>query len=135
MLRGRMIRCATISGTDQEKWEQLYGTTAYGNLPQHKKHLHDGHCWAPCPYDTTCTGVRTQNMTGYYLDPYYDPNTNYMTISGTIPFTDAQKVLHEDANRRHYYMKTTSKGSAWGYECTFNNCPYKTQHGKPYFYT
>lgn len=136
MLRGRRARCATVSGTDQEKWEKLYGTNAYGNLPQHKKHLHIGHKWAPCPYDTYCNEVRTQHLTEYYLDPFYDPNTNYMTISGTVPFTDGGKIEHYDlVTRKHVYMNTASRGARWGYECTFSGCPYRVQHGRNYFYT
>lgn len=112
-MRGRYIRCTTISGTPQERWEQLYGTTVYGNLPQHKKHNHVGHCWAKCPYDTTCSGVRRRHMVGTETPP-----------EGT--------VLHE-AGGKHYYMKTHSRG-VWGFECTFDGCPYYITYGKRYFF-
>jgi len=136
MLRGQRIRCATVSGTDQEKWERFYGTTAYGNLPQHKKHLHIGHKWARCPYDTECNDIRTEHMTGNFLDPHYDPDTYYSTITGTVPFTSAQKIEHyDDAEEKHVYMSTASRGTKWGFECTFSGCPYRNYHGKPYFYT
>ncbi len=137
MLRGQRIRCATVSGTDSEKWRQLYGTTATYNLPQHKKHAHEGHCWATCPYDDDCDSSRTAAMTRYYLDPYYDPDTHYMTITGTVSFVEGDKIKHEtDVNDvvRHYYMKTESKGPRWGYECTYSGCPYEVHNAKPYFY-
>jgi hypothetical protein len=74
-------------------------------------------------------------MTGYFIDPFYDPDTNYMTISGTIPFTDGERIEHYDVTTgKHVYMNTASKGTMWGYECTYSGCPYKTYHNKPYFY-
>jgi len=32
-------------------------------------------------------------------------------------------------------MKTEGKGSVWGFECTFDNCPFiELSDGKRYFY-
>ena len=110
-LRGRSVRCTTASGTDEEKWEQIYGSTLYGNLPQHKKHHHVGHCWAPCPYSTQCSDLRREHMIGTY--------------GGT--------VNDHTANGKVHYMATSNRG-VWGYECTFDNCPYYTVNGRRYFY-
>jgi len=110
-MRGRAIRCQTTNGN----WEQLYGTTVSGNLPQHKKHHHEGHKWAQCPYDTVSSGIRSRHLTG-----------SDVPVEG--------QILHEDANGRHYYMKTKSKGPRWGFECTYPGCPYEIATGKPYFY-
>jgi len=154
-MRGRYIRCnitydiATYSGTEDlanyqswysthptysgitfdrwMKWRSIYGTTTYGNLPQHKKYQHVGYCWAPCPYSTQSSDARTENMTGNYLDPARLPNeeTGLWTISGTITFSGTGKVDHGI-----YYMKNKYRG----FECTFDGCPYYLYHGKRYFY-
>lgn len=91
----------------QEKWEYMHGTDAYGNLPQYKKDQHVGHCYAPCPYSTQSPALRSFHMLGND----FDLNERYN---------------HTDANGIIYYMETTSKGSKWGFECTFNGCPYLT---------
>lgn len=114
-MRGRYIRCTTVSGTKEEKWEALYGSTLYGNLPPHKKHHHVGHCWLPCPYDTICSGTRMQHLIG------------------TTNPAEGQ-ILHEVVGK-HYYMRSWNKGARWGFECTFDGCPYNTTYGSHYFYT
>lgn len=102
-------------------WKYRYGTTVYGNLPQHKKHHHVGYSWAPCPYDTVSSGTRSRHLTG-----------------SDVP-TEGQ-ILHE-AGGKHYYMKNKYRG----FECTFfdesdpdnpdKNCPYYIANGhKKYFY-
>jgi len=122
-MRGRRLRCTTVSGTPEERWEQLYGTTTYGNLPQHKKHFHVGHCWAPCPYDIECNEVRTRNM----LDlTERDEDGEYIYPLPT-------RTTHSGIDNKHYYMKTHSRG-VWGFECTYSGCPYYLAHGKRYFY-
>lgn len=90
------------------QWQYQYGTSVYANLPQYKKHEHVGHCWAPCPYSTDSDGVRSESMLG---------------------FTPATKNDHGI-----YYMKTEGKGGVWGFECTYDGCPYYTGTGKKYFY-
>lgn len=108
--------CDDDSLSKEEKWESIVGTTFYGNLPEWKRDQHEGHCYAPCPYSTQSSDLRTRHM----LD---------------IALTDAlpEKVLHMDENDRAYYMKTSNAGG-WGYECTYSGCPYLLSEGKPYFY-
>jgi hypothetical protein len=158
-MRGYIKRCATVSGTDSQKWRQLYGTTATYNLPQHKKNQHIGHCWSPCPYSDESDSIRTEAMTGNYIDPYYvtvyhlkkelgvsskedipiEDLRRVGTISGTILTTTvsgASGVDHFDYDKGKYvYMTTANRGNKWGYECTFSGCPYRAYHGKNYFHT
>jgi len=149
-MRGRYRRCnTTYSGTAEDwsdyqswyathptysgitfdrwmKWRAVYGTTTYGNLPQHKKHQHVGYCWAPCPYSTQSSTARRENMTGNYLDPYCVQNeeTGLCTITGTVTFSGTGE------DHGIYYMKNKYRG----FECTFDGCPYYLYHGKRYFY-
>lgn len=102
--------------TPQEIWKKSFGTESYGNLPEYKVNQHEGHCYAPCPYSTQATDMRTRHMLG-------------ITTSGTLP----TKVLHMDENSREYFMKT-SNGGGWGYECTYSGCPHLIDEGRPYFY-
>lgn len=100
----------TRSGIDFERWlEWRYrvGTTMYGNLPQWKKDQHEGHCWMPCPYSTDSSDTRSEIMLG------------------SVP----TKVDHGD-----HYMATASRGSVWGFECTYSGCPYLLTNGTRYFY-
>lgn len=108
------MSCATASGTDQEKWEQIYGTTAYGNLPQDKKQEDEGHCYEPCPYSTQCDSIRSGLMIG--LAPPYS------------------RTDHTGGDGRVYNMKTAARGSRWGFECTFDNCTYYLAEGKRYMW-
>ena len=116
--RGQCWVCYTVSGTPEERWESIYGTTAYGNLPQYKKTEHSGHCWHPCPYSLQCDDTRSRMLLG--LD----------VISGTLP----NKVDHMDVEGRFYYMQTTSRGNLWGYECTYPGCSFSGTGGVPYFF-
>lgn len=111
--------CNTISGTPQEQWSQLYGTDAYGNLPQYKVLNHKGHSWHPCPYSTQCEPTRARMLLG--LD---------VIASGTLP----PRVDHTDNNGVVYYMKTALRGSIWGYECTFPGCTFSGSEGNKYFF-
>lgn len=99
----------------QEKWEYMHGTDAYGNLPQYKKDQHVGHCYAPCPYSFQSPELRSFHMLGA-IDLEADRN-NHIGSDGKI-----------------YYMRTTAKGSVWGFECTFDDCLFKLENGKRYFY-
>ena len=147
-MRGRQILCSNIvthsgtgdwddyvdwynthlpssSGIDFQKWlvwKNTHGTVYYGNLPQHKKYQHVGHKWAPCPYDDNA-------------DLDLDPDNGVHTLRrihllGSVP---AQTANHFD-NGKRYYMKSSSRGSKWGFECTFSGCPYRLLNNKPYFY-
>ena len=99
-----------------DAWEHMYGTTQEGNLPDWKKDDHVGSCWVPCPYSTQASDLRKRHLLGLGdLDP--------------VP-------LGEDhtADGKIHYMRPKSKGSTWGYECTFDNCPYYLANGQRYFY-
>ena len=118
MRRSQCWICNTVSGTPQERWESIYGTTAYGNLPQFKKIDHVGHCWHPCPYSTQCDPTRARMLLD--LD----------VVSGTLP----SRVDHTDGNSMVYYMQTSARGNLWGYECTFPGCTFSGYGNVPYFY-
>jgi len=109
--RGWYVRCQQTGGN----WEEMYGTTLSGNLPQHKKHHHVGHKWAPCPYDTDarCNNLRKDHLLGI------------------VPVGTA----HTDVNGKEHYMTTAQRGTAWGFECTFDDCPYYIATGQRYFYS
>lgn len=109
---------AVVKGIVDSEWEYIHGTTTDGNLPQHKKYHHVGHCWCPCPFDTTdrCSDLRTVILIGVS-----DPSEG--------------RSAHVDANGKEYYMTTSSRGSVWGFECTFSGCPYEVVHNVEYFYT
>ncbi len=100
-------------------WRIEIGTTSYGNLPRDKKHDgKKGHCWAPCPYSTQSSDLRTRHMLG---------------LSSTDPLP--VKVDHESMGIT-YYMTTASKVSKWGFECPYNGCTYFIATlGNKYFYT
>lgn len=99
-------------------WYRRVGTTNYGNLPLDKKHDGKvGHCYAPCPYSTQSSDFRTRLVLGLDDD---DP----------LPV----KVDHSLGDTT-YYMKTASRGSKWGFECTYASCPFNAITGQKYFYT
>ncbi len=109
-----LIWSTFYSGKAFEKWLQWQyeiGTTAYGNLPQHKKDYHDGHCWMPCPYSTDSIDDRSETMWDVNDDPTLTKND------------------HGDS-----YMQTDSNGTVWGWRCTYSGCPYEAAYNKPYFY-
>jgi len=115
--RRMQLLCSTVSGTEQEMWEKLYGTEAVGQLPQWKKDQHVGHCWHPCPYSTQCSDLQTRNLLG-------------LSDSDPLP----TKTDHTGSDGKEYFMRTQHKG-AWGYECTFDNCSYYLSNGVRYFYS
>jgi len=90
------------------QWQYEYGTAIYGNLPQHTKEQHVGHCWAPCPYSTASSDERSENMLGF------------------VPTVKNDHGI--------YYMETGSNGVSWGFRCTYSGCPYLQANGKQYFY-
>lgn len=89
------------------EWKFSKGTSMYGNLPQWKKDQHVGYCWMPCPYSTESSDARSETMLGS-VEPKNDHGI--------------------------YYMKGANKGTIWGYECTYDGCPYYLANGKRYFY-
>jgi len=112
---------AIAKGIVETEWEYIYGTKHQGNLPGNRKVISAitddvvwvGYSWAPCPYSTSASDERREHLIGE-TDPSEGKNE------------------HADANGKIYYMKI--KGSGWGFECTFDDCPYKNTHGKPFSY-
>jgi hypothetical protein len=94
------------------QWYYQHGTYQYGNLGDFKKDDHVGHCFAPCPYDTACSDERTRHM----LD---------LSDTDPLPLRTAHGI---------YYMRTESRGSKWGFECTYDSCPHYLSTGRRYFY-
>ena len=92
-------------------WYISHGTTNYNNLRTNKVSNKVGRIYAPCPYDTESSDQRCIDMLG------------------EVP----TKVVHE-FNSIHYYMEANSRGSKWGWQCTFEGCPYNISNGKKYFY-
>lgn len=92
-------------------WYIMHGTTNYNNLRTNKVGEKVGRSYAPCPYDTNSSDIRSTIMLG------------------TVP----TKVLHE-LNSVHYYMEASNKGPKWGWQCTFEDCPYNISNNKKYFY-
>jgi len=95
------------------QWYYEYGTYQYGNLPDWKKDDHVGHCFAPCTYDSNASEARTRNLLGLA----------------------SNEVLPARVPHGNYYMRTTNRGAnRWGFECTYDNCPYYLANGRRYFY-
>jgi hypothetical protein len=92
------------------EWKYRHGTEAYANLPERKKTQHVGHIFAPCPYSTESTDLRSEHMLG------------------SIP----TKVTHT-VGGLSYYMETAYQGK-WGYKCPYDGCPYYLLNGIRYFY-
>lgn len=97
-------------------WLIKMGTVRYGNLPENKKGDHVGHSYAPCPYSTQSTSLRTRHL---------------LKLADTDPLPI--KVDHDIAGTV-YYLRTSRKSGRWGYECTCPNCTYFILNGKNYFY-
>lgn len=88
-------------------WKLNTGTTNFGNL-QVRKRDHIGISCCPCPYDTKASDERSE------------------ILLGEIP---TEKIDHGI-----YYMKISARGSVYGFECTYSNCPYLLNKGTPYFF-
>lgn len=109
--------CDDPNLTPEEKWELIYGTTAIGNLPQHKKHEHTGYCWKPCPYSTQADDVLTRALLG-------------LAPEATLP----TKVDHTNiVEGRTYFMDKDYRGG-WGFFCTYDDCPYYLSTGSRFFH-
>ena len=108
-----LVWSTTYSGVPLERFMQWYyehGTYQYNNLGDFKNTI--GHCFAPCPYDTACSPTRTRHMLG-------------LEETDPLPTRSAHGI---------YYMRTESRGSKWGFECTYDNCPHYLDTGQRYFY-
>lgn len=98
-------------------WKIRFGTVRYGQLSEDKKaYKKVGHLYAPCPYSTFSTDLRTIHMLG-------------LGSSDPLPV----KVSHS-LGGTDYYMTTTARGNRWGFECPFVGCTYYILNGKKYFY-
>jgi len=98
-------------------WKIRVGTDRHGNLPADKKlDGKVGHCWAPCPYSTQSSDLRTRHLLG-------------LDSSDPLP----SKTDHSSGGTT-YFMQNIVRGSRWGYECTYPACNYYIDNGKKYFY-
>lgn len=87
-------------------WKLMFGSNSGGNLPTRLRD-HVGLSCAPCPYDTNCDDIRATNMVG------------------SVPAQTDHEI---------YYMRITSRGNVWGFECTYSGCQYLIDTGDVYFY-
>lgn len=88
-------------------WKLMFGSNSGGNLPDRVRD-HVGLLCAPCPYDINCDDDRA------------------MIMVGSVPGTQTDHGA--------YYMKIGSRGSKWGFECTYSGCSYLLDNGHKYFY-
>lgn len=88
-------------------WRFSIGTATRDNLPQRKRD-HVGISCVKCPYDSNAEDARSQLMLGFM------PTTR--TDHGS------------------YYMRVSSRGGVWGFECTSDSCPYYLANGVRYFH-
>jgi len=98
----------------QWKFEIGSSTNLYGNLSQHTRNDHIGHCWMLCPYDSNNNIERTRALLG---------------------LGDSEFPIEGRNDHGKYYMKTASRGSVWGFECSSPTCPYLTTYSGTYFYS
>lgn len=96
------------------QWKYEYGSEDYANLPRYKAIENVGSCSAPCPYSTQSVDQRSIDMLG------------------AVPDGALTKVTHI-AGGITYYMRAAYSGQ-WGYECTYDGCPYYLINGGRYFY-
>jgi hypothetical protein len=94
-------------------WKCSYGTTEYGNLPTRKRN-HVGISAGPCPYDILIRSSEERSLMWTGLTSLVRADH---TVDGKV-----------------HYMKVTSKGNLWGFECTYSGCPYQNVTGYPYFH-
>lgn len=140
------FHCDTVSGTEQEKWRQIYGTENFGNLPENKKGYHVGHKYAPCPFSTQSSYLRTRIMLRDYVYEQSGDTIDLLAMNNDGSFLIPDSLLdatlisvlgygrtdHTDV--KVHYMRTGARGSKWGFECTFVNCSYRVAVGRPYVY-
>ena len=138
------FNCNTVSGTDEEIWRQIYGTENYGNLPENKKGQHVGHIYAPCPFSTQSDSLRTRIMLRDYVYEQSGNTSDLMSMTNDGDFLIPDSLLNDTlisilgygrvdhTDVKVHYMKTGARGAKWGFECTFENCPYRIAVGRPY---
>jgi len=130
-------------------WEEFYGTSATGNLPQYKKSKHKGNKWMPCPYSTQAV-LDFTNWPVYYgttiqeYEATFGPVDRYdriRTMLGLGPNDTLPSLVDHSVTvpvgsgtiNKEVFMRPTRRG-VWGYECTYSGCPYYLAHGTHYFY-
>jgi len=96
------------------QWKYERGSKNYGNLPQYRATEDVGSCTAPCPYSTQSVDQRSIDMLG------------------AVPGGALTKVTHAVGGVT-YYMRAAYSGQ-WGYECTYDGCPYYLVYGERYIY-
>lgn len=110
-------------------WSDRFGTTASGNLPQHK--LSDGTCSVTIG-NITYPGVSAEDFrVNHKLCPYSTESSIHWTKNGEI--ADGDLVSHTDTNG---IMLRESRGPRHGFLCVDDNCPYyiTVSSGNRYFY-
>ena len=107
--------CNDETLTEEEKWEEITGSSNLGNLSEYKVNQHVGYKWRPCPYSTQVPEGLTRLM---------------LKLSDSDPLP--AKVLHS-ANGTDYFMKVDHSGS-WGFRCTFDSCTHFINTGERYFF-
>ena len=90
-------------------WKLNTGTDNYGNLPTRIRD-HTGISCIPCPYDSNSDALHTRVWLGL----------------------DSTDPLPTRVDHGSYYMKVTSRGSKWGFECTCPTCVYFLDNGIKY---
>ena len=108
--------CNDDTLTAAEKWEQIHGTTANGNLPQWKRDEHVGHKWYPCPYSTQASEHFTRAKLG-------------LNNGEALP----TKTDHTNSTTGKVHYMGVDGRSGWGYVCTFDDCNYYLTNGVRYF--
>lgn len=134
----------------QLPWEDKYGTTAEGNLPQYKRYecigeavdLHAVHSGG-LPW------VRINDFHHYHIKcPYGDYTTFSGVVSGTLNYirdTDTTSsgywmMYQNDESERTLHTATSgmmirySRGSVHGWLCVDPDCWYFLNTGNRYFY-
>ena len=141
---GRYTYCGP-GPCDTLTWEEMYGTSLDGNLPQYKRAQHIGNMWMPCPYSTQAVldFSRWPELYGVSISEYedtfgpVDPNSRIIAMLGFVPPTLVDHTIvvpiGSGTITKEVYLKPVKKGS-WGYECTFPGCPHYLDTGKRYFY-
>jgi hypothetical protein len=145
MPRSRTDKC-------NNSWENLYGTTAIGNLPQYKRY--------ECVSDVVdLDAVRSEapwvRINDFHYYHFKCPYGDYSTVSGVISGTLNWAQTTISGNRALYFVEEPdraahnatagmmikySRGSAHGWMCVDPNCPYYrgiasgTVSGTRYFY-
>ena len=111
-------------------WEQLYGTTASGNLPQFVKN-HIGKCYAPCPFSTQAIFDINELPIGYTQT--FGEVDIYLKSRSMLGYVPSTFVDHTTPEGMVVLLQPHYSG-VWGHICMYDGCPYYLETGKRYFY-